>query len=150
MQLYHWNVISGASWLFWTKLKFQPAYITPGLFFELFEKTQGTFWTKNSSEWSQLRIWAKKTQGKLTLMGSFLKEWQDFDHFYYQIDHIWANIAFISCKTNHLKKTQGFRQKKVNPSASSDSVKLQKSRSKNKPVLPALTHNAVLWLRAGR
>ena len=68
---------------------------TAGLFFEHFEKTQGlpkktqgTFWTKNSREWSQLRILAKKTQGKLTLMGSFLEEWQDFGHFYYQIDHI--------------------------------------------------------------
>ena len=52
------------------------------------KKTQGTFWTKTSREWSQLRILAKKTQGKLTFMGSFLKEWQDFGHFYYQIDHI--------------------------------------------------------------
>ena len=106
------------------------------------KKTQGTFWTKNSREWSQLGILAKKTQGKLTFMGSFLEEWQDFGHFYYQLITFWANIAFISSKTNHLKKTQGFCKKKLKDSAKKTQPfgvkwlgKTPKSRSKNKPGL---------------
>ena len=66
-----------------------------GLFFEHFEKTQGLP-EKNSRHILDKKLkrvestqdFSQKTQGKLTLMGSFFEEWQDFGHFYYQIDHI--------------------------------------------------------------